>query len=115
MPDKEIATKRKRMVVEEVKPEEAPKKEERKEEQPKPDILETGEKVSSEELTKGEKEGMVEEKPIERETQEIVPESPKRKKSISPAFWIVIPGIFLLGAILGGIVFYQRGINKGQQ
>ena len=116
MPDKEETVKRKRMVVEEVA--EAPKKEEEKE-AIKPDILEEGAKVSSEELIKEEKEEnkedkiVKEEKPIERETQEILPETPQ-KKSISPVFWIIIPGIFLLGAILGGIVFYQKGINKGQ-
>ena len=26
---------------------------------------------------------------------------------------IIVPGIFLLGALLGGIVFYQRGISNG--
>jgi hypothetical protein len=116
MPDKEETVKRKRMVVEEVT--EAPKKEEEKE-TVKPDILEEGAKVSSEGLIKEEREENKEDKivkeeaPIERETQEILPETPQ-KKSISPVFWIIIPGIFLLGAILGGIVFYQKGINKGQ-
>jgi hypothetical protein len=116
MPDKEETVKRKRMVVEEVA--EAPEKDEEKE-AIKPDILDEGAKVSSEELIKEEKEEnkedevVKEEAPIEREIQEISPET-HRKKSISPVFWIIIPGIFLLGAILGGIVFYQKGINKGQ-
>jgi hypothetical protein len=109
MPDKEETIKRKRMVVEEVA--EDSKKEE-KEEPTKPNILDEGAKVSSEELIKEEKEEN-KEAPIERETQEILPETPQ-KKSISPVFWIIIPGIFILGAILGGIVFYQKGINKGQ-
>lgn len=37
-----------------------------------------------------------------------------QKKSCSPVFWIIVPGIFLLGAILGGIVFYQKGVSTGQ-
>jgi hypothetical protein len=114
--DKESLVKRKRMVVEEVT--EAPK-EKSESEVTKPDILDEGAKVSSAELIKEEKEENKEDKvvkeetPIERETQEVLPETPS-KKSVSPAFWIIIPGIFLLGAILGGIVFYQKGINKGQ-
>lgn len=106
MPDKEETLKRKRMVVEEVTG-------------VKPDILDEGAKVSSEELIKEEKEDIKEDKiikeeaPIERETQEILPETPS-KKSVYPALWIIIPGIFILGAILGGIVFYQKGINRGQ-
>lgn len=35
---------------------------------------------------------------------------PAPKTGISP-FWIIIPGIFLLGALLGGIVYYQRNIS----
>jgi hypothetical protein len=103
MPNKEESKERKRMVVEEVEATESPKKEELV----KPDILNEGAKVSSEELVK-------EEKPIEMETREIIPEPEGNKKPISAVFWIIIPGIFLLGAILGGIVFYQRGVNKGQ-
>lgn len=36
------------------------------------------------------------------------------KKESNPILWILIPGIFLLGALLGGIVFYQKGISKGE-
>lgn len=39
----------------------------------------------------------------------------KPKHFFSPVFWILVPGIFLLGAILGGIVFYQKGVNSGQE
>ncbi len=35
-------------------------------------------------------------------------------KASSLGWWIIIPGIFLLGALLGGIVFYQKGISKGE-
>lgn len=36
------------------------------------------------------------------------------KKPGNPVLWILVPGIFLLGALLGGIVFYQRGISSGE-
>ncbi|HKB88647.1 MAG TPA: LytR C-terminal domain-containing protein [Patescibacteria group bacterium] len=36
----------------------------------------------------------------------------KSSRGPSPAM-IIIPGIFLLGALLGGIIFYQRSISKG--
>lgn len=39
---------------------------------------------------------------------------PMQQKSGNPLLWILIPGIFLLGALLGGIVFYQKGINQGE-
>lgn len=39
------------------------------------------------------------------------PDEPKKTSSL--ALWIIIPGIFLLGAILGGIVFYQKGVSTG--
>lgn len=38
---------------------------------------------------------------------------PAERKMGNPILWILIPGIFLLGALLGGIVFYQKGINQG--
>lgn len=95
---------RKRMVVEEVKVTEPPKKEEEKKEvELEPKILDEAAKISSHELISEEKVQLNEEKP------------PEAKKQISPIFWIIIPGMFLLGAILGGIVFYQRGVNRGQE
>lgn len=36
---------------------------------------------------------------------------PKQEASQNPLF-IIIPGLFLLGALLGGIVFYQNSLNK---
>jgi hypothetical protein len=94
---------RKKIVVEEVSAKESPKEKEEKKSEPQ--ILDEAAKVSSEEL--------VSNKNIQlNETPSAPPESPKKS---SPIFWIIIPGIFLLGAIVGGIVFYQRGVNKGQE
>ena len=42
------------------------------------------------------------------ENPQLMPE----KKSGNPIWWILIPGIFILGALLGGIIFYQKGIGK---
>lgn len=91
---KEKETKeRKRVVVEEV---EAPV---------------TSEVISSTELQK--------EEPKEAPKPDILKEAAKTEapppptKSSSVIWWILIPGIFLLGALLGGIVFYQKGVNKG--
>jgi hypothetical protein len=100
MPNKEDPKERKRMVVEEVEAEKTPEKEEVK---PEPQILDEAAKVSSQDIISNENIQLTEEKP------EIKP-----KKQISPVFWIIIPGIFLLGAILGGIVFYQKGVSRGQ-
>ena len=41
------------------------------------------------------------------------PEIPPQKPS-SLALWIIVPGFFLLGALLGGIFFYQRGVNTAE-
>lgn len=48
-------------------------------------------------------------KPDENKTPDFgpVPES----QSSNP-LWIIVPGIFLLGALLGGIIFYQKSLNK---
>lgn len=108
MPTKENTT-RHRMVVEEVA---TPKEEEKVEEikpveevkpveEIKPDILDEGVKAPSQEL-------------IDDKALEIAPEKPivEESKQKSPVFWILIPGIFILGAILGGVVFYQKGVNS---
>lgn len=56
---------------------------------------------------------------IAKAAEEVVPEEPEPvmpqiKSSNGPnPLMIIIPGIFLLGALLGGIVFYQRGISGG--
>lgn len=39
---------------------------------------------------------------------------PIERRQGNPILWILIPGIFLLGALLGGIVFYQKGISTGE-
>lgn len=70
-----------------------------------PSILNDGAKVSSNEVPQ----------PIQTQPQVQEPYfEVKKKKSCSPIFWIIIPGIFILGAILGGIVFYQRGVSPSQ-
>ena len=123
MPEKE-KHERHRIVVEEVEaPKETPEKE-------KVEVIDENAKVSSEELTSGEKVQLVEEK-SEEKPEEVVEEKPSENiheetatptenhlqtpeskvKQKSPVFWILIPGIFILGAILGGVLFYQKGIN----
>lgn len=105
MPNKEEPKERKRMVVEEVESVEPVKKEEA---EVKPQILDEAAKISSQEL-------LANEEPQSDHKIQSTEEKPAvTKKQISPVFWIIIPGIFLLGAILGGIVFYQRGVNRGQ-
>lgn len=47
---------------------------------------------------------------VTKEENTPTPIIPAPKTGISP-FWIIIPGIFLLGALLGGIVYYQRNIS----
>jgi ribosomal protein L24 len=120
--DKKVNEKRPRMVVEEVEKSEVPQKE-----SPKPDILEEGAKVSSEELKVHNNIQLVEDKEQENTESKVdkseefptPPQSiekapntpPATKKSSSIALWIIIPGIFLLGALLGGIYFYEKGAS----
>ena len=108
MPNKE-GPKRKRMVVEEIGVSETPVAEDKKVELVhEPKILEEAAK----DAVSLESETVIEKKEPDgvKETKFIKP-----KKSPSLALWIIVPGIFLLGAILGGIVFYQRGVNRGQE
>jgi len=100
MPDKEANKDRKRVVVEEVAV--------TKEAASEPDIL----PAAAKDNVPSEPESIVEEKvtEVKRNTVEVEP-----RKSPSIALWIIIPGIFLLGAILGGIVFYQKGVNRNQE
>ena len=103
MPKDEDAKARKRMVVEEVGVGDRPKTE------PEPQI---SEEAASTEEPAVEKE--VPEKP--KEEHKIEPEKvpePSPQKPPSIALWIIIPGFFLLGALLGGIFFYQKGISSG--
>jgi hypothetical protein len=90
MPNKE-ETKRKRMVVEEVKVDEVPKAEEKEVKMP------------------------VEPKILDEAARDTALPKTEPKKSSLIVLWIIIPGIFLLGAILGGIVFYQRGVSSSQE
>ena len=50
-------------------------------------------------------------KPSQTTAGEKTEEPFDQSKPASP-LWIIVPGIFLLGALLGGIVFYQKFINK---
>ena len=111
MPNKEEPKERKRMVVEEVESVEAVKKEEA---EVKPQILDEAAKVSSQELIANNEPQSDHEPQSDRKIQSTEEKPVETKKQISPVFWIIIPGIFLLGAILGGIVFYQKGVNRGQ-
>jgi hypothetical protein len=109
MPNKSEGKDRKRMVVEEVGTNDAPKEE----------VKETEIKHEPEILTEAAKDTS----PIEPETPATIAKPAvdskigvqKSSKSPSIALWIIIPGIFLLGAILGGIVFYQKGVNSGDE
>jgi hypothetical protein len=106
MPDETEKKGRKRVVVEEV---ETPV---------------NTEVVSSKELQKEEPTPEISEEAVKTE---VADESPAPVKDTPPderlsrpdsknsfvVWWIIIPGIFLLGALLGGIVFYQKGISKG--
>lgn len=117
MANKEEVKERKRIVVEEVKEEETPKEEAKEVElTPEPAILEeaANDTISVESESKIEtivenKEPAEKKEPVVKEVKPI-----EAKKSSSIALWIIIPGIFLLGAILGGIFFYQRGVSNGE-
>jgi hypothetical protein len=102
MPKKEEVKSRKRMVVEEVKTEETPKAEKKQVEVvPEPKVLD--EAVAD----------VISVEPEPASVDQTTVSEPKKSSSI--ALWIIIPGIFLLGAILGGIVFYQRGVSTGEE
>lgn len=101
MPNKEDSASRHRMVVEEIEIPEKPaeKVPEKVVDQSKSDILDDGAKVSST--------GFIDNpRPVSpADTPQEV------SKQGSPVVWILIPGIFILGAILGGIFFYQKSVN----
>jgi hypothetical protein len=104
MPNKENSSNH-RLVVEEVEvPTESPNENASQEvESPKPDILDEGVKVSSQEVNKS--------NVIQTKSENFV-DITKPVKQKSPVFWILIPGVFILGAILGGIIFYQKQVNS---
>ncbi len=120
MPDD--SKKRKRMVVEEV---EAPVEEikEKVEElqtitegisqsvEKSTEVQEDLAKAAEEIVPTEEVEKPQEEKPQEK-SDPVMP-TVKNSSGTNPLI-IIIPGIFLLGALLGGIVFYQRGISGGE-
>jgi len=110
MPEKPKA--RKMMVVEEVEVEKPVKGEEKVvEAATEPEILDEAAKdiVSIEPESENQTAVNKEETKTEKVGQ---PHSQKKHSSL--ALWIIIPGIFLLGAIVGGFVFYQRGVNQSQ-
>lgn len=102
MPNKEGSAERHRMVVEEVDIPEKPTiaSEEKPVETTTPEIVDDAASVSSTDL-------------IDEKSDSLPHENIQNKdKTVSPVFWILIPGIFILGAILGGFVFYQKGVNS---
>lgn len=122
MPNKEDAG-RHRMVVEEI---EIPQKTSVVEEtttiiaETKPQILDEAANVSSQELVNEDVVIKPVNEPVKQNSDPIREENKsdfmfdkpeKVRKDGSPVVWILIPGIFILGAILGGIVFYQKGVN----
>ncbi len=137
MQEKPSSHGRPRMVVEEVETSEEPQVS-----QPKPEILDEGAKVSSEELENNDNVQLVEDKPEKRSEEKVekleeestdekqegsessslsqdmtppsMPEIPAKKSPLI-ALWIIIPGIFLLGALLGGIYFYEKGASVLQK
>ena len=106
-----------RMVVEEVELPAEDKTETPKEEE-KPEVKESiieETKVETPE-TKPEETAKPEEEKPEQSVEppapvETPPVTDEPKKEKSPVFWILIPGIFILGAILGGIIFYQKQVS----
>ncbi len=123
MPNKEDSA-RHRMVVEEI---EIPQKTSVVEEttttiiaESKPGILDEAAKVSSQDLmnedvvikpTSEPTPPQNDTVPQEKKSDFISDKPEKVKKEGSPVAWILIPGIFILGAILGGVIFYQKGVN----
>lgn len=111
MPNKEESAARHRMVVEEVEIPEATSKKATEEtvREIKPDILEEAASTSSQEVLQDQsREESAEEKMTDNGFQQTDVKVIKEK---SPVFWILVPGIFILGAILGGIFFYQKEVN----
>ena len=115
----EKGSERHRMVVEEV---EIPSK---IQESLESEIINEETKISSDELIKNENVQLTD-RPIPEEVRD-QPEKPsyyeqianirssnRTNKQSSPVLWILIPGIFILGAILGGIVFYQNHTSPNE-
>lgn len=106
MPDKEESSARHRMVVEEIEIPKNPPVEEKTESEPqtRPDILNEGISDSPAPQVN---------QPMPRRS-EFLDSDQQIYKEKSPVFWILISGIFILGAILGGVFFYQKGVNTAE-
>jgi hypothetical protein len=92
------------------------KEESREEVAPEPQITDEAAKTESMEAPSEEMEKEIhqEEKHLHNIHSGVPTPSHTNGKQGNPILWILIPGIFLLGGLLGGIVFYQKGINKGE-
>jgi hypothetical protein len=105
---------RKRMVVEEIEPVEEIKEKVEELQTITKDINESVEKSAEvqEDLAKAAEEVVTAtEKVVPTETEPTIP-AVKSSGGPNPLI-IIVPGIFLLGALLGGIVFYQHRISLG--
>lgn len=127
MPENTDEKKRKRVVVEEVAPEEERKEEIISQEAPvsEESLNEAKEKVEElqtiTEHMSGDLEKSVDvQEDLAKAVEEAVPATSEFKTEPTPIsqnqssnpLWIIIPGIFLLGALLGGVIFYQKSLNK---
>jgi hypothetical protein len=101
---------RKRMVVEEVGvPAETANTEPVEEIKEKVEELQT---LTQDITQSAEKSAEVQEDLVKAAEEVVSPETVEIKSSNSPnPLMIIIPGIFLLGALLGGIYFYQKGVS----
>ncbi len=127
MPDKSEEKPRKRLVVEEVSAPVEPKAEEDTSseavnEQPLTEVKEKVEELQtitehiggdikeSENIQEDLAKAVEEVQPVATQPERI--EQPIDQGKNANPLWIIIPGIFLLGALLGGIIFYQKSLNK---
>lgn len=93
--------KRHRMVVEEVGAEDL------KENTPIEEISEKVEELKD--ITEHIEEDVKDAQKVQEEIQEVI--APKQAPSFNPLV-IILPGLLLLGALLGGIIFYQKNVNN---
>lgn len=128
MPEKSNERPRKRLVVEEVstpvepKIEEAAAPEQPVNEQPINEVKEKVEELQTitEHMGSDIKESENIQEDLAKAVDEVQPAQVQAEKVEEPIdqgkptnpLWIIIPGIFLLGALLGGIIFYQKSLNK---
>lgn len=126
MPDKSEEKKRKRVIVEEVAApsepvERAPEQMPNEESAPLGEVKEKVEELQTiTEHMSGDLEKSADvQEDIVKTVEESAPEIPAKPDSepinqpqTTNPLWIIIPGIFLLGALLGGVIFYQKSLNK---